>query len=69
MPAEGYKGLQEARKEKRACAIGCEVEKHRYSPDNGVWWDLAAAEGANDPVTQELRQAYEKARHKQRFYY
>jgi 3D-(3,5/4)-trihydroxycyclohexane-1,2-dione acylhydrolase (decyclizing) len=68
-PAEVSKALKEARKEKRVSVIVCEVEKHRYGADNGVWWDVAAAEVTNDPVTQELRQAYEEDRHKQRFYY
>jgi TPP-dependent trihydroxycyclohexane-1,2-dione (THcHDO) dehydratase len=35
-----------------------------------VWWDVAAAEVTNDPVTQELRAAYEEEREKfQRYYY
>jgi TPP-dependent trihydroxycyclohexane-1,2-dione (THcHDO) dehydratase len=47
-----------------------EVEKHRYLPGSGVWWDVASAEVTNDPVTQELRNAYEDERARlQRFYY
>ncbi len=64
------KALAEARKEKRPCVVVAEIEKHRYLPGSGVWWDVAAAEVTNDPVTQELRQAYEDERKKlQRFYY
>ncbi len=64
------KALREARKETRPCVIVAEIEKHRYLPGSGVWWDVAAAEVTNDPVTQELRHAYEEDRKKlQRFYY
>ncbi len=68
--AEARKALREARKEKRSCVIVVEVEKHRYLPGSGIWWDVAAAEVTHDPVTQELRQAYEEDRAKlQRLYY
>src|SRR5258708_15090720 len=64
------KALREARKEKRSCVIVVETEKHRYLPGSNVWWDVASAEVTNDPVTQELRQAYEDERKRlQRFYY
>jgi 3D-(3,5/4)-trihydroxycyclohexane-1,2-dione acylhydrolase (decyclizing) len=64
------KALREARKEERSCVVVAETEKHRYLPGSGVWWDVAAAEVTNDPVTQELRHAYEEDRRKlQRFYY
>ncbi len=64
------KALREARKEDRPCVVVAEIEKHRYLPGSGVWWDVAAAEVTNDPVTQELRHAYEEDRRKlQRFYY
>jgi 3D-(3,5/4)-trihydroxycyclohexane-1,2-dione acylhydrolase (decyclizing) len=69
-PDEVRKALREARKETRSCVIVVEVEKHRYLPGSGVWWDVAAAEVTEDPVTQELRRAYEEDRAKlQRFYY
>ncbi len=69
-PDQVRKALREARKETRSCVIVVEVEKHRYLPGSGVWWDVAAAEVTNDPVTQELRQAYEEDRRRlQRFYY
>jgi 3D-(3,5/4)-trihydroxycyclohexane-1,2-dione acylhydrolase (decyclizing) len=69
-PDEVRKALREARKETRSCAIVVEVEKHRYLPGSGIWWDVAAAEATEDPVTQELRRAYEEDRAKlQRFYY
>jgi 3D-(3,5/4)-trihydroxycyclohexane-1,2-dione acylhydrolase (decyclizing) len=64
------KALRAARKETGTCVIVVEVEKHRYLPGSGIWWDVAAAEVTDDPVTQELRRAYEEDRAKlQRFYY
>jgi 3D-(3,5/4)-trihydroxycyclohexane-1,2-dione acylhydrolase (decyclizing) len=54
------KALREARAEKGPCVIVVETEKHRYSPGGGCWWDAAPAEVSNDPVTQELRAAFEK---------
>jgi 3D-(3,5/4)-trihydroxycyclohexane-1,2-dione acylhydrolase (decyclizing) len=69
-PEEVRKALRDARKETRSCVIVVEVEKHRYLPGSGIWWDVAAAEVTEDPVTQELRRAYEEDRAKlQRFYY
>lgn len=69
-PDEVRKALREARKETRCCVIVAEIEKHRYLPGSGIWWDVAAAEVTDDPVTQELRQAYEEDRKRlQRFYY
>jgi 3D-(3,5/4)-trihydroxycyclohexane-1,2-dione acylhydrolase (decyclizing) len=69
-PDEVRKALRDARKETRSCVIVVEVEKHRYLPGSGIWWDVAAAEVTDDPVTQELRRAYEEDRAKlQRFYY
>ena len=68
--ADVRKALNEARKEQRPCVIVVEVEKHRYLPGSGVWWDVAVAEATEDPVTQELRRAYEEERSRlQRFYY
>ena len=62
--------LMEARKETGPCVIVVETEKYRYQPGSDVWWDVEAAEVTNDPVTQELRAAYEEERDKrQRYYY
>jgi 3D-(3,5/4)-trihydroxycyclohexane-1,2-dione acylhydrolase (decyclizing) len=62
--------LREAREEPRSGVIVVEVEKHRYLPGSGAWWDVAPAEVSNDPVTQELRQEYEENREKlQRYHY
>ncbi len=62
--------LRVARDETRSCVIVVEIEKHRYLPDSGIWWDVAAAEVTDDGVTQELRQQYEQDRAKlQKFYY
>ena len=69
-PDELEAALKEARSETRSCVIVAEVEKHRYSPDSGVWWDVAVAEVTEDEVTQEVRNRYEEEQEKlQRFYY
>jgi 3D-(3,5/4)-trihydroxycyclohexane-1,2-dione acylhydrolase (decyclizing) len=69
-PAEVRQALQEARAEARSCVIVAEIEKHRYLPGGGIWWDVASAEVSNDGVTQELRAAYEEERQRlQRLYY
>jgi 3D-(3,5/4)-trihydroxycyclohexane-1,2-dione acylhydrolase (decyclizing) len=69
-PDEVRRALREARAEKRACVIVAEVEKHRYLPGGGIWWDVASAEVTQDGVTQELRAVYEDERGRlQRLYY
>jgi 3D-(3,5/4)-trihydroxycyclohexane-1,2-dione acylhydrolase (decyclizing) len=69
-PEELRAALREAREESRASVIVAEIEKHRYLPGGGIWWDVASAEVTNDGVTQELRAAYEEERSRlQRFYY
>ena len=61
--------LREARGEPRTCVIVAEVEPHHYLPDSGVWWDIAAAETSEDPVTQERRKEYEEGLGLQRLHY
>jgi 3D-(3,5/4)-trihydroxycyclohexane-1,2-dione acylhydrolase (decyclizing) len=62
--------LREARAERQPSVIVVEIEKHRYLPGSGVWWDVAPAEATEDPVTGQLRSAYVKERATlQRFYY
>ena len=69
-PDELRRALREAREETRPCVIVAEVEKHRFTPGAGVWWDVAPAEVSQDPATQEVRAAYEEDRRRlQRFYY
>ncbi len=68
-PDELCHALHEARSESRACVIVAETEKHRYLPGSGTWWDVAAAETTEDPVTAQLRTEYEAGRKQQRFYY
>jgi 3D-(3,5/4)-trihydroxycyclohexane-1,2-dione acylhydrolase (decyclizing) len=69
-PEDVRQALREAREETRPCVIVAEIEKHRFLPGGGVWWDVASAEVSNDGVTQELRAAYEDERQRsQRFYY
>jgi 3D-(3,5/4)-trihydroxycyclohexane-1,2-dione acylhydrolase (decyclizing) len=69
-PDELRGALREAREEARSCVIVAEVEKHRFTPGSGVWWDVAPAEVSQDPATQEARAAYEEDRRRlQRFYY
>jgi 3D-(3,5/4)-trihydroxycyclohexane-1,2-dione acylhydrolase (decyclizing) len=62
--------LREARGEARSCVIVAEIEKHRYLPGSGAWWDVAPAEVSEDPATRELRAEFEQnQRELQRFYY
>ncbi len=62
--------LTEARAETRSCAIVVDVEKHRFLPGGGVWWDVAPAEVSQSPITQQLRAQYEHDRkQQQRFHY
>ncbi len=69
-PDQLRNALREAREEPGTCVIVAEIEKHRYLPGSGVWWDVAAAEVTEDPVTHELRRAYEEDRDRlQRLYY
>jgi 3D-(3,5/4)-trihydroxycyclohexane-1,2-dione acylhydrolase (decyclizing) len=64
------RALQQAREDPRSCVIVAEIEKHRYLPGSGAWWDVAPAEVTNDPITKELRAEYEENRKTlQRFYY
>ena len=52
------------------CVIVAEIEKHRFLPGGGVWWDVAPAEVSHDPMTQKLRAEYEHDRSRlQRFHY
>ncbi len=62
--------LREARDESRTCVIVAETEKYRGLPPSQVWWDVAAAEVSEDPVTRDLRAEYEDGRDRlQRFHY
>ena len=69
-PDELRQALREARDETGTCVIVAEIEKHRYLPPAGVWWDVATAEVTGDSTTRELRAQYEKDRDLlQRLYY
>jgi len=69
-PDELRKALREARAEKRLSVIVAEIERYHFTPDSGVWWDVAVAEVSRDPVTQKLRAQYEEGRERlQRFHY
>jgi 3D-(3,5/4)-trihydroxycyclohexane-1,2-dione acylhydrolase (decyclizing) len=62
--------LTDARGERRPCVIVVEVEKHRFPPGGGVWWDVAPAEVSRNATTQKLRAEYEQDRQRlQRFHY
>ena len=62
--------MRQARSETRPCAIVVETEPRRYTPGSGMWWDVAAAETTNDPLTKKMRRDYVRDRDKfQRFYY
>ena len=69
-PEQVGQALREARREKGPCLIVAEVEPRRYCPGSGVWWDVAAAETSEDPLTQKLRAEYVRERDAlQRLYY
>jgi 3D-(3,5/4)-trihydroxycyclohexane-1,2-dione acylhydrolase (decyclizing) len=69
-PEQLRQALREARVEGQACVIVAEIEKHRFLPGGGIWWDVAPAEVSKDPKTRELRTQYEQDRRKlQRFHY
>jgi 3D-(3,5/4)-trihydroxycyclohexane-1,2-dione acylhydrolase (decyclizing) len=69
-PAQLRDALREARGERRPCVIVAEIEKHRFLPGSGVWWDAAPAEVSDDPLTRENRAGYERERAElQRFHY
>jgi 3D-(3,5/4)-trihydroxycyclohexane-1,2-dione acylhydrolase (decyclizing) len=68
--AELRAALRAARAERGPCVIVAEIEKHRFLPGSGVWWDAAPAEVSGDPLTRELRAQYERERAElQRFHY
>jgi 3D-(3,5/4)-trihydroxycyclohexane-1,2-dione acylhydrolase (decyclizing) len=69
-PDEVKAALKEARAVRgQPCVIVVETEPMRRLPRSGMWWDVAASEVTNDPVTKKLRAAYEEERALQRFYY
>ena len=68
-PEELRQALREARAETGPCLIVAEVEKHRYLPGSGTWWDIAAAEVSGDEVTRQLREEYVQGQAQQRFHY
>ncbi|MAE64573.1 MAG: 3D-(3,5/4)-trihydroxycyclohexane-1,2-dione acylhydrolase (decyclizing) [Phycisphaeraceae bacterium] len=69
-PAALAKALDEARDEPRSCVIVVETEKQKWTPDAGVWWDVAPAEVSDDEVTRGMRDEYVRDRKRlQRFYY
>ena len=69
-PDELRGALREARSETRTCVIVVEVEKHRFLPPSGIWWDVEVAEVSSNPDVQNLRADYERNRRKlQKFLY
>jgi 3D-(3,5/4)-trihydroxycyclohexane-1,2-dione acylhydrolase (decyclizing) len=69
-PDQVQQALRAARKESGTCVIVADVEPRRYCPSSEVWWDVAAAEASNDPLTQKLRAEYVEQRDQlQRLYY
>src|SRR5262249_10574791 len=61
-PEQLRQALREARAEPHPCVIVTAVEKHRFLPGGGAWWDVAPAEVSQDPKTQALRAEYERDR-------
>jgi len=69
-PEQVRQAIREARQETGPCFILAKVEPRRYCPSSGVWWDVAAAETSNDPLTQKLRAEYVQQRDElQRLHY
>ncbi len=69
-PGEVRAALRVARGERRSCVIVAEIEKHRYVPGAGTWWDVAPAQVSRSEVTQTLRSEYERDRAAlQRYHY
>jgi 3D-(3,5/4)-trihydroxycyclohexane-1,2-dione acylhydrolase (decyclizing) len=69
-PEQLRAALRDARAERRTCVIVAEIEKHRFLPGGGVWWDVAPAEVSRDSATQKLRAQYEEDRKRlQRYHY
>jgi 3D-(3,5/4)-trihydroxycyclohexane-1,2-dione acylhydrolase (decyclizing) len=66
--AELRTAFHEARDHDGVCAIVVDVEKHRFLPGSGVWWDAAPPEVSADKATRTLRAEYEAARTSQRFH-
>jgi 3D-(3,5/4)-trihydroxycyclohexane-1,2-dione acylhydrolase (decyclizing) len=60
--------LREAREHQGPCAIVVEVERHRFLPGSGAWWDAAPPEVSTNERTRELRAEYEEAKQDQRFH-
>ena len=69
-PDELRKALREARNETRTCVIVADIEKHRFLPPSGMWWDVEVAEVSSKHEVQDLRANYERDRRNlQRFLY
>jgi 3D-(3,5/4)-trihydroxycyclohexane-1,2-dione acylhydrolase (decyclizing) len=69
-PEQLRAALREARNERRTCVIVAEIEKHRFLPGGGIWWDVSPAEVSRDPATAKLRSAYEADQERlQRYHY
>ena len=60
--------LRETRQMAGVNVLVVEVERHRFLPGSGAWWDAAPPEVSDDERTRELRAQYETARRDQRFY-
>ncbi len=60
--------LAEARAHPGIGAIVVTVERGRFLPPSGAWWDAAPPEVSDDDRTKEIRAEYEAARREQRFY-
>lgn len=69
-PDELRKALREARNETRTCVIVADIEKHRFLPPSGMWWDVEVAEVSSKHEVQDLRANYERDRRNlQKFLY
>jgi 3D-(3,5/4)-trihydroxycyclohexane-1,2-dione acylhydrolase (decyclizing) len=68
-PADLRQTLAAARAIDGPVVIVVPVEKQRWLPDGGSWWDVAPAEVSTDSTVNELRREYVRGREaEQRFY-
>jgi 3D-(3,5/4)-trihydroxycyclohexane-1,2-dione acylhydrolase (decyclizing) len=69
-PEQLRQALRAAKGERGTCVIVAEIEKHRFLPGGGIWWDVAPAEVSQDPATQKLRAEFVQDKSRlQRFHY
>jgi 3D-(3,5/4)-trihydroxycyclohexane-1,2-dione acylhydrolase (decyclizing) len=67
-PNELRQALEEARREAGVCVIVVETSTDPTLPGSGIWMDIEVAETSDNPITQTLRQQYERDKLSQHIY-